>query len=285
VLPEQVQLGAGSTEILQMVVQSTAADATIVIAEPTFEDVNRYAVTARRRVVAVPLRPDGSHDLERMRAAVGSGPALVFICNPNNPTGTLTSCDEVDAWMQREQERVLFVVDEAYFEFAEDPGYRSAVSWAITRPNVVVVRTFSKIYGMAGMRLGYAIAQTPTCERLRALACGNNANELALAAGLAALADSGFQQRTLSVNRASRQILTRALDQLGLSYLPSHTNFVMHRIPGEVATYNTRMRDAGFLVGRAFPPMLTYSRVSLGVPDEMERFTRTLRDFRERAWV
>ncbi|MFI5280787.1 MAG: pyridoxal phosphate-dependent aminotransferase [Gemmatimonadales bacterium] len=282
---EQIQLGTGSTEILQMAVQQTPADAAVVIAEPTFEDVARYATASGRRLVAVPLREGGAHDVERMRAAAGTGPALVFVCNPNNPTGTLTPCDEVEAWIAAADERVTFVVDEAYFEFAQDQSYRSAAPLIASRPNLVVARTFSKIHAMAGLRLGYALAQPATIQRLRLFACGNNANELALVAGRASLGDDEFHERTLASNRAARTILVDALDSLGLTYLPSHANFVMHRIRGDLSEYIARMREAGFQVGRPFPPMLDHSRVSLGLPEEMERFVEALRGFRARSWV
>lgn len=285
VTPDQIQLGTGSTEILQMAVQQTPADAAIVIAEPTFEDVAKYATASGRRLVAVPLRADGAHDLERMRAAAGSGPAMVFVCNPNNPTGTLTPCDEVEAWINAADERVTFVVDEAYFEFAQDSRYRSAAPLIASRPNLLVVRTFSKIHAMAGLRLGYALAQPATIQRLRLFSCGNNANELALVAGRVSLGDDEFHERTLASNRAARTILVSALDDLGLAHLPSHTNFVMHRIRGELTDYIARMREAGFQVGRPFPPMLDHSRVSLGLPEEMERFAEALRGFRARSWV
>jgi histidinol-phosphate aminotransferase len=285
VTPDQIQLGTGSTEILQMAVQQTPADAAIVIAEPTFEDVAKYATASGRRLVAVPLKEGGAHDLERMRAAVGSGPAMVFVCNPNNPTGTLTPCDEVEAWIAAADERVTFVVDEAYFEFAQDPRYRSAAPLIASRPNLVVVRTFSKIHAMAGLRLGYALAQPATIQRLRLFSCGNNANELALVAGRVSLGDDEFHERTLASNREARAILVDALDSLGLTHLPSHTNFVMHQIRGELTDYIARMREAGFQVGRPFPPMLDHSRVSLGLPSEMERFVEALRGFRARSWV
>lgn len=281
----QVQLGAGSTEILQMAVQGTPADAVIVFAEPTYEDVARYASASGRRVAAVPLRADMAHDIGRMREAAGNGPALVFICNPNNPTGTITPCNEVDAWIQSAGERTTFIVDEAYFEFVDDPAYRSAISWIATRPNVVVVRTFSKVYGMAGLRLGYALGQPAIIQRLRLFACQNNANELALAAGLASLGDTTFAERSVAANRAGRAKLTAALDELGLAWLPSHTNFVMHRISGDVAAYNQRMLEAGFRVGRPFPPMLNYSRVSIGLSQDMDRFVDTLRAFRRQSWL
>ncbi len=285
VTPDQIQLGTGSTEILQMAVQQTPPEAAIVIAEPTFEDVAKYATASGRRLVAVPLRADGAHDLERMRAAAGSGPAMVFVCNPNNPTGTLTPCDEVEAWIAAADERVTFVVDEAYFEFTEDPRYRSAAPLIASRPNLLVARTFSKIHAMAGLRLGYALAQPATIQRLRLFSCGNNANELALVAGRVSLGDAEFHERTLASNRAARTILVGALDSLGLTYLPSHTNFVMHRIRGELTDYIARMREAGFQVGRPFPPMLDHSRVSLGLPSEMEAFVQALRGFRARSWV
>ena len=285
VATDQLQLGTGSTEILQMAVQATPPEATVVIADPTFEDVARYAAASGRRLASIALRADGAHDVERMRAAAGAGPALVFVCNPNNPTGTLTPCDEVEAWIAAADERVTFVVDEAYFEFVEDPRYRSAAPLIASHPNVVVVRTFSKIHAMAGLRLGYALAQPATIWRLKLWACGNNANEFVLAAGRASLGDTAFHERTLASNRVARDILIRALDELDLAHLPSHTNFVMHRIRGELAAYIQHMREAGFLVGRPFPPMLDHSRVSIGLPEEMEQFVEALRAFRARAWV
>ncbi len=280
VAPEQIQLGTGSTEILQMAVQATHPAATIVIAEPTFEDVARYAAASGRRVSAVPLRADWAHDVAAMRAAAGDGPALVFLCNPNNPTGTITPCDETDAWIAEAPPGVTFLVDEAYFEFVDDARYRAATGWIARKSNVVVSRTFSKIHGMAGLRLGYAVAQADTIRRLGLQACSNNVNQLALVAGLAALGDTAFHERSLAGNRAARRVLTDALDALGIEYLPSHTNFVMHRIGTDVTRYNPAMREAGFIVGRPFPPLTGYSRVSLGRPEEMERFVTALRALR-----
>jgi len=283
--PDQVQLGTGSTEILQMAVQTSPSDAVMVVAEPTFEELARYAAASGRRVVTVPLRGDWAHDVAAMRRAAGSGPALVYLCNPNNPTATITPCDEIDAWIADADPRVTFLVDEAYFEFVDDPGYRSATPWIASKPNVVVMRTFSKIQGMAGLRLGYALAQPATIQRLQLMACSNGANQLALTAGIAALGDSAFHERSVASNRAARAVLTSALGALGLARLPSQANFLMHRIQGPMSTYITRMRDAGFQVGRPFPPMLDYSRVSIGTTDQMERFAGTLRSFRAQGWV
>lgn len=287
VKPEQIVLGNGSTEVLQMVVQAAGTDATVIVADPTFEDVPRYAERIGVRVEKVPLASGYTHDLGRMQemAARATGPVLVYICNPNNPTGTITPSADVDRWIGSAPERVTFAVDEAYFEYATDPSYWSAQKWIETHPNVIVVRTFSKIYAMAGMRLGYAIVHPAAAERLERYSAGNNANQLALAAGLASLGDDAFARKSLAVNQEGLQALYHCLDDLDIEYLPSHTNFVMHRIQGELATYNTRMRERGIQVGRPFPPMLTYSRVSVGLPEEMRVFTEALRSFRKEGWV
>lgn len=285
--PRQIVLGAGSTEILQMAVQAAGPEATVIVADPTFEDVPRYAEQIGVRVEKVPLRSDFAHDLDGMRQAASRsrGPALVYICNPNNPTGTITPTSEVDAWIQEAPESLQFVVDEAYYEYAEDPRYRSAQRWGYHRTNIIVVRTFSKIYAMAGMRLGYAIAHPATAERLARWASANNANTLALIAARASLGDKEFERRSLELNRRGREILVSCLDELELEHLPSHTNFVMHRIRGDLGVYNRRMEEHGILVGRPFPPMTGHSRVSIGLPEEMERFAETLRMFRRRGWV
>jgi histidinol-phosphate aminotransferase len=135
------------------------------------------------------------------------------------------------------------------------------------------------------MRLGYAIAHKDTADRLREFIGRNNANQLALAAALASLADKDLIQRSRKANSHGMRILHECLDELGLKHLPSHTNFVMHRIPGELGVYQKRMAESEVRVGRKFPPMLEYNRLSIGLPEEMERFAETLRGFRKKGWV
>jgi len=289
VAEESLVLGAGSTEVLQMAVQVMGqGNATFISADPTYEDVPSYAKPWDLRVEKVPLRADHSHDIGRMREVANrvDGQVLVYICNPNNPTGSLTRCSEIDEWIGSASERTNFLVDEAYFEYAEkEPGYWTSLKWIADRPNVMVVRTFSKIFGMAGMRLGYGMAHPETAAKLSGLAGKNNANYLACAAGLASLEDDGLVARSIESNQQAGGVLHGVLEDLDIAYLPSHTNFLMHRIKGELATYRERMLEAGFAVGRPFPPMLTYNRVSLGLPEEMEHFAAVLRTFRERGWV
>jgi histidinol-phosphate aminotransferase len=281
---DQIALGAGSTEVLKMAVQALSApDGTLVAADPTYEDAFFYATPFPIRVVKVPLGPQYAHDLGRMREAAEAspGPALVYLCNPNNPTGTITPSAAIDAWIGEAPENVFFLVDEAYFDFVDDSTYWSAFKWVPDRPNVLVARTFSKIFGMAGIRLGYGITNPSLARRLERYQVRNNANHFAIVAGLASLGDRSFIDQSLRVNRQGKRTLQRCLDELGLEYLPSHTNFVMHGITGDVRQYRDRMNAEGIWVGRPFPPMLDHCRVSIGLPEEMRRLTDTMRRFRE----
>jgi histidinol-phosphate aminotransferase len=218
-------------------------------------------------------------------ATTAAGPVCIYICNPNNPTGTLTSSAAVDAMIAAASDDVHFLIDEAYFDYVRDDGYWSAIKWITDNPNVLVVRTFSKVYGMAGIRLGYGLAHPDTAAKLRRLNVRNNANHFALVAGLASLGEHDFVERSLAVNVRGKEILCACLRDLGLDYFSSHTNFVMHRIDGDLRTYITRMRERGFRVGRPFPPMLRHSRLSIGLPEEMEHFVDTLRAFRREGLV
>ena len=203
---------------------------------------------------------------------------MVYFCNPNNPTGTITPSADIDAWIADAPETTTFLIDEAYLEYADDPSYRSALPWIDERPNVVVVRTFSKIYGMAGIRLGYGIAHPSTARRLSDFISANNTNVLACAAGMASLGDDALIARSIEVNAESKKIAQRTLDELGLAHLPTQTNFMMHRINGDLQDYIARMREAGVRVGRPFPPMLEHLRVSVGTEQEMDRFLEAFED-------
>ncbi|MBE0593644.1 MAG: aminotransferase class I/II-fold pyridoxal phosphate-dependent enzyme [Gemmatimonadales bacterium] len=288
VTTRNVVLGAGSTEVLKLAVEAFAGSpGTLVLASPTYEDAEWYASVEGIRVEKVPLRADYSHDIPAMHALAArlQGPVCVYLCNPNNPTGTVTSSAEIDDWIGTAPDHVSFLVDEAYIDFVEDPGYHSALPWIDRKPNVLVARTFSKVHGMAGVRLGYGLVHEDAVESLRRRQVRNNANHLALVAGLASLESDEFVAQSLRVNRHGREIACACFRELGLEYLPSQTNFVMHRIGGDLRTHITRMREHGFQVGRPFPPMLEYNRVSIGLPEEMELFAETLRSFRQQGWV
>jgi histidinol-phosphate aminotransferase len=285
---QSVVLGNGSTEVLRMAVAAMVGSAgRVVVADPTFEHVERYAAPFGLDVVKVPLTPDFAHDLDRMRDATreAPGPVLVYICNPNNPTGSLTPSGDVESWIRDARDTVVFLVDEAYAEYVGHPGYRSALPLALERPNTLVVRTFSKIYGLAGLRVGYGLAHSELARRIGAFTGFSNLNQMGLRAARACLEDEPWLDRSLAANEAARTITYRLLDELGVERIPSHTNFVMHRVPGDVAVYARRMRTLGVRVGRPFPPMTGYNRLSFGLPEEMERFGEMLRSARRNAWV
>jgi histidinol-phosphate aminotransferase len=285
-----VVLGNGSAEILQMTVQAMLVggrNVRVILPDPTFEQVERYAAAMSADIEKVPLLPDHAHDLQRMRDSAdrGTRPALVFICNPNNPTGTVTPCEDVARWIREAPSHVWFLIDEAYLQFVDDRAYRPMVAEATSRENVLVSRTFSKIYGLAGIRLGYGIATPDTIRRVNAFAAGTNINHLAAAAALACIDDRAFIARSLDVNRRGLESAYATLRDLDIEYLPSHANFVMHRVNGDLEAYITRMREEGIAVGRAFPPMVSHNRVSVGLPDEMDAWARALRKLRGQGRV
>jgi histidinol-phosphate aminotransferase len=283
---ENLTLGFGSTEILQICTQAFQGPNTpLIAAAPTFEDIMDYQDTMPFEVHTVPLTADLQHDVHRMRELSMRRPSVVYFCNPNNPTGTITESADIDAWIAEAPETTTFLMDEAYLEYVTDDRYWNSLKWIEQKPNVIVVRTFSKIFGMAGLRLGYAVTHPTTAVRLQEHTIQNNPNVLAGAAAIASLQDEGIVGRAIAVNEESKEIVHTTLDELGLEYLPTNTNFIMHRINGDLATYRGRMADEGLLVGRDFPPMLDHNRLSFGLPEEMDRWASAIKDFRSKGWI
>src|SRR6185436_8937117 len=196
IAPERVVLGCGSSEVLRLCDAAFLGPGRkLVAAEPTFEAVLQYAKVTRADAVQVPLDAGFRHDLGAMAAACDASTGLVYVCNPNNPTGTIVSGKELEAFVARVPSSTVVLVDEAYHHFVEDPGYRSMAELLERYPNLVVARTFSKIYGMAGMRLGYGISSLANAEALRAQAAWGNTNVAVLEAALASLGDKELVAR------------------------------------------------------------------------------------------
>jgi histidinol-phosphate aminotransferase len=283
---ENLTLGFGSTEILQICTQAFQGPNTpLIAAAPTFEDVMDYQDTMPFEVHTVPLTADLQHDVQQMRELSMKRPSVVYFCNPNNPTGTITATADIDAWIAEAPETTVFLMDEAYLEYVTDDRYWDSLKWIEQKPNVVVIRTFSKIFGMAGLRLGYAATHPTTAARLQEHAVQNSPNVLAGAAAIASLQDEGIVERSVAVNTEAKEIVHTTLDELGLEYLPTNTNFIMHKINGDLATYRNRMAERGLLVGRDFPPMLDHNRLSFGLPNEMDQWASAIKDFRSKGWI
>jgi histidinol-phosphate aminotransferase len=283
---DNLTLGFGSTEILQICTQAFQGPNTpLIAAAPTFEDVMDYQDTMPFEVHTVPLTADLQHDVQQMRDLSMKRPSVVYFCNPNNPTGTVTASADIDAWIAEAPETTIFLMDEAYLEYVTDDRYWDTLKWIEQKPNVVVIRTFSKIFGMAGLRLGYAVTHPTTAARLQEHAVQNSPNVLAGAAAVASLQDDGIVERSVAVNEEAKAIVHTTLDELGLEYLPTNTNFIMHKINGDLATYRSRMAERGLLVGRDFPPMLDHNRLSFGLPEEMDQWASAIKDFRKKGWI
>lgn len=279
VATENVILGCGSGEILRMADMAFLAPGkSLVVAEPTFEAVLSYAEITQAKAVKIPLTADYRHDLQKMAAACDSSTGLVYVCNPNNPTGTIVTKDEMDEFFSRVPRTAVILVDEAYHHFVEDPRYASALEWWGRLPNLVIARTFSKIYGMAGMRLGYAIASRENIAALRRHRLWNNTNAAVLEAALASLEDAGHVPRHRKLNNDTRRWLCAEFEKDGRRYIPSEANFVMVHVGGDVAPVIQEFRKRNILVGRKFPSLSDWMRVSIGTRKQMEAFLAALRE-------
>jgi histidinol-phosphate aminotransferase len=276
---ECIVLGNGSSEVLRMADCAFVPPGNaLVAAEPTFEAVLSYCKATRGEPVTVPLTADHRHDLAKMASACDAGTGLVYVCNPNNPTGTIVGGDELSAFLDRVPKTCVVLVDEAYHHFVESPSYRSMVELAVRRDNVVVARTFSKIYGMAGMRLGYGVTSPANAARMETHTCWDNTSQSALAMGLAALADADVvADRRRRLNDA-RRWLCAELERDGRRYVPSEANFVMIDVGTDVAPVIQAFAGRGIQVGRKFPSMGSWLRVSIARPEDMQAFVAVLRE-------
>lgn len=279
VAAEQVILGCGSGEILRMADLATlAADKTVVCADPSFEAVLMYARVTKAKARRVPLDDQHRHDLVGLAKACDARTGLVYVCNPNNPTGTLVGADDLARFLSRVPKHVTVLVDEAYHHFVESPLHRSAAELLPRHGNLLVVRTFSKIYGLAGLRLGYALGAPALIEGLRTHAFASNANAAALAGALASLEDVEHVARTRQRLNDTRRALCRELERDGRRYMPSETNFVMIHVGRDVAPVIEALRLRKVLVGRRFPSLAEWLRVSIGTDADMAAFLRVFRE-------
>jgi len=275
VQPENVTLGAGSGELLRSAVRLYGSSSRhLVTAAPSFEQPERMAEQLGVGVRRVPVDKDGRLDLEAMaQAARWAG--LVFLCNPNNPTSTLhpaRAVAEFVARVRRESPDTAILIDEAYHDYVTDPGYATAVPLALEHPNVFVTRTLSKAYGMAGMRVGYAVGQPRTMDGFNRWAITFNQNSLAVAAAVASLEDPAHIEAERARNTEARAFTTRVFTDLGYKVMDSQANFLFVDIGRSAKGFKEDCARRGILVGREFPPLeKTHTRVSIGTIDEMQK--------------
>jgi histidinol-phosphate aminotransferase len=276
VQPENITLGCGSTEILRMAAEASLGPGkNLVMASPTFDCVAQAARLLGSEVRRTPLTRDYAHDLDAMLARTDSATGLVYICNPNNPTGTLTPKAELATFLQKVKPESWVLVDEAYHDYVSPSGaYSSWAARAAADPQLIVTRTFSTIYGLAGFRVGYAISSTEAAKRLADRGLPMGVNTVGARVALAALSDSTYVKKIANVNSNDRQEFSNQVNARMLRCLDSQTNFVFMRTGGSGKEAAEQLRADGVLVSAGFPSFEQYIRVSLGLPEEMHAFWR-----------
>ena len=277
VRPDQLVLGNGSNEVLQLVARAFVSPGDeVVVAQYAFAIFTTEAVGAGGRVVTVPARDWGA-DLPAMREAVTDRTRLVFIANPNNPTGTWHTADALHAFVSSLPSHVVVVLDEAYCEYVEHPQYPDGIPWLAEFPNLLVSRTFSKIYGLAGLRLGYGVASVEMADLLTRLREPFTVNNLALAAGAAALDDAEHVRRSRALNLAGLTALAETCQRLGLDFIPSVGNFISVDVGRPAAPVFEALLRAGIIVRPLAPyDMPRHLRITIGTAAQMERLVAAL---------
>jgi len=281
VTPGQIVIGNGSNEIIELIVRTLILPGDeAVMAHPSFSLYSIMVQAGHGKTIRVPLR-DGCHDLVRMAQAVTSKTKLIFICNPNNPTGTIVRKQEVELFLNRLPHHLLVVFDEAYAEYVTDPDFPSTIDYIRKeiprKPAIMTLRTFSKIYGLAGLRVGYGLSRPDLIDSLNRVRQPFNVSFPAQQAALAALSDENHVAKSLKTNREGMNDLTRAFNRLGMTFLPSQANFVYFGMKSAVVAKGVYMSllEKGVII-RYFQDK--FLRVTIGKPSEMSRFIQALEE-------
>ena len=274
---EQITLGNGSNDVLELIARSILTPAhEVIFAQHSFAVYQLVTQAAGARAVVVPARNWG-HDPVAMRESVTGRSRLMFIANPNNPTGTWLCKKELHQLLQSVPENLVVVVDEAYFEYVEDPEYPDSMKWLHDFPNLVVTRTFSKVHGLAGLRIGYGVSHRDLADLMNRVRQPFNVNTLALAAAEAALQDMTHIEQSVSVNRSGMQQLIGGFNGMGLEYIPSAGNFICVDLKKPAQEIYTKLLHEGVIVRPiASYGMPNHLRVTVGLPEENARFLEAL---------
>jgi histidinol-phosphate aminotransferase len=273
---EQITLGCGSADILRIAAETFLGPGkSLVMATPTFDAIAGYARARGTEIRAVPMTKRYTHDLDAMIAHTDASTGLIYICNPNNPTGSLTPRADLESFFARVPESVSVLIDEAYYDFVlPTSSFKTWVGRAAADPRLIVTRTLSKAYGMAGLRVGYAVASTETSKRLAQRRLAMGVNIVAARAAISAIQDQAYVKRILARITDDRQEFYNQANARMLRTLDSVTNFVMlktSRLGTEVAE---QLREKGILVASGYPGLEYYIRVSLGSHQDMTEFWR-----------
>jgi histidinol-phosphate aminotransferase len=269
----QVILGNGSNELIELVVRTFVQPGDeIVSADPSFVVYKMIAQAANAVNVIVPCR-DLRHDLDAMAEKITPKTKIVFIANPNNPTGTMNTKVEMDRFMGRVPDHVIVAVDEAYFEYVTHADYPDSLDYLRAGKNILSLRTFSKIYGLAGLRIGYGITTAQIAELMNKVRQPFNTNSLGQAGALAALGDHKHVEKSIAINNEGKQFLYQTFQRLGIPYTPTETNFIFFEAPMDGRELYTVLLKQGVIIRPMGGKRL---RVTIGLPDENRRFVTEL---------
>jgi histidinol-phosphate aminotransferase len=279
---ENVLIGEGSSELLDISDAAfTRGGRKVVGADPTYATIFQYAAGTNSEGILIPLRADYTQDIPAMIRAVKTNYrdiGLVYLCNPNNPTGVIVRKEEVKQLLDAVPDDVPVLIDEAYHHFVEDPSYETSTKYVLEDRSVIVLRTFSKILALAGMRLGYAVAPKRLLDRMKVYSINYGVNQIVRYGGVAGLADTAAQDKVRRLNTDLRTKTTKELEAYGYPVIPSQTNFFMVQIDRDVVETGAEFKKRGVLVGRPFPPMTKHLRVSVGSASEMDRFMKAFKE-------
>ncbi|MDA8889775.1 aminotransferase class I/II-fold pyridoxal phosphate-dependent enzyme [Cyclobacteriaceae bacterium] len=274
---DHIVLAGGSTEGLKVVGLTYGMNGgEIIAAQPTFLALMTYAAQWGGSVNWVPVDKNMMHDLDEMEKRISSKTKLIFLCNPNNPTSTLLPADRVLDFCNTVSHKVTIFSDEAYYDFIEDRNYPSMVSLVKEGKNIIVSKTFSKVYGLAGLRIGYMVAKPEIAASLRKNIMAFT-NVLAIEAAKNALDDQEFYDFSLNKTLEAKKIILEGLDDLNLEYAPSNTNFIFFKSGRNIENLQQQMLAKGIIVGRPFPPFDDWCRISTGTLEEVIQFNDALK--------
>jgi len=269
----QVILGNGSNELIELVVRTFVQPGDeIVSADPSFVVYKMIAQAANAVNVIVPCR-ELRHDLDAMAEKITLKTKIVFIANPNNPTGTMNTKVEMDRFMGRVPDHVIVAVDEAYFEYVTHADYPDSLDYLRAGKNILSLRTFSKIYGLAGLRIGYGITTAQIAELMNKVRQPFNTNSLGQVGALAALGDNKHVEKSIAINNEGKQFLYQSFQRLGIAYTPTETNFIFFEAPMDGRELYTVLLKQGVIIRPMGGKKL---RVTIGLPDENKRFVSEL---------
>ncbi len=277
--PSQITIGNGSNEIIELLVRTFILSGDeAIMAHPSFSLYRSVVTGGHGRPIEIPLK-GGRHDLDRMSKAVTGKTKLIFICNPNNPTGTIVRHEEVREFLSQLPRHVLVVFDEAYAEYVTDHQFPKSVQMLDQGGALIVLRTFSKAYGLAGLRIGYGISHPDVASYMNRIRQPFNANLPAQIAAFSALSDEGHLLKTLNNNQEGKRYLTKEFDQMGIAYLPTETNFIYFDIKGSDAQMGEKVYAALLYKGVIIRHIEAgHLRVTIGRPNENRRFIRSLKE-------